>query len=439
MTVPPPSGLAKPNQMDCALFFPTCYPTLQAEYANQQFDNAVRQYLRCWVIEHPALGAEYGSASENALTAFIEQDALRHFFGQYPDALERLLEQDDLSRHLLRPSHEVYFQPDAYEPLLATFEKRIYNLSAHHKHHAISFRYSPVSRQNACGDSIALADMPAGQAREDIGVYFGTRRSDETALNLLGRQLRREALFSPVLPIHVVTEGYMVDSLRTVRKITEQLTNEAGQPLHCFVIQRRHAADDRHLGAALLLMNLRQPNQPRRIIFCDTLNPHGTPPWWNKFKQYVDEVFPQPTGHAPVSERLEDGGVNLQRLHDGVPIRHQDIDCAFYSASMARALIQLAKLSPDLLINGSIHALVSAMTERMPEYFAEPNKPKNPEWVREVNILRRWETGQAVLADLRSARMLELTATPATLSDLSSLHWNGTDSADPCSDLSVAA
>ena len=192
----------------------------------------------------------------------------------------------------------------------------------------------------------------------------------------------------------------MEDSLRAVRTAAEELQRESQQAIHCFVIQRRHAADDRHLGAALLLMNIHHPGMPQRVLFCDTLKPNGKPPWWDKFKRYVDTVFPQPEGSPATSERLEDGGLNLQRLHDGVPVRHQDIDCAFYTASMARALIQLTKLSPEL-ISGSIEDLVSQMTERMPEYFDQMNVAKAPETVRQVNVIRRWQMGQEALEDIK--------------------------------------
>lgn len=376
----------------------TQYTRQQAEEANFIFDEAIKQYLRQWIEQGTAAGVDRSTEVERDTEAFIQQGALRSFFKHHDDALERLLQQDDIARHLLRPDTKVFFEPDAYEPLLSLFEKRIYNLAAHREHREVPFRYSPTSRQRDCGDSICFADMPA-DVREDIGFYFGTRRSDTTTLNLIARQLRREALFSSQLPVHVVTEGYMEDSLRAIRTATEQLRQEDNQPLHCFIVQRRHAADDRHLGAALLLMNVQQPGMPQRVLFCDTLKPNGTPPWWGKFKRCLDTVFPQPEGSPAASDRLEDGGLNLQRLHDGVPVRHQDIDCAFYTASMARALIQITKLSPEL-ISGSTEDLVSRMTERMPEYFDRTNVAKDPEVVRQVNVMRRWEMGQEALIDL---------------------------------------
>ncbi|GAB3801598.1 hypothetical protein GCM10028819_29150 [Spirosoma humi] len=386
------------------------YTIDQAEAANHGFDLAVKQFLRDWI--------EQGTVSTKSLDGegdieeFVEQGALRSFFKHREDAFERLLEQEHIARHLLRPIDEVYFQNDAYEPLLAQFEKRIYNIAAQREHLEVPFRYSPLSRQGTYGDTIQLTDANGEPPREDIGVYFGTRRTDSTALTILAHQLRWEAMVPSdyELPVHVITEGYMDDSLRSVKAMTEQLNEEGATQPHCFVIQRRHAADDRHLGAALLVMNPALPSLPQRIIFCDTLNPGQRPPWWDKFKQKIDAVFPQPTDQALASDRLEDGGVKLQRLHDGVPVRHQDIDCAFYTASMCRALIQLAKADAELILNGSIEAVVSQMTARMPEYYEQPNQPKEPAEVREVNVIRRWNTGWQALKNMMQNRLTDLAA-----------------------------
>ncbi|MBC3786538.1 hypothetical protein [Spirosoma utsteinense] len=396
--------------INCELIRPTHYTKERADWANNAFDHAVKQFLREWIDHSTVTGNHLDADRDTDTDAFVEHGALRSFFKHSDDALERLLRQDAIARHLLRPVGEVYFENDAYEPMLAVFEKRIYNLAAHREHREVPFRYSPASRQGAHGDTIGLFDEHTGQSREDIGMYFGTRRSDTTALTILGDHLRRQALLpTPTsLPVHVVTEGYMTDSLRMVRDRSEQLQAQGDTQLHCFVIQRRHAADDRHLGAALLVMDPAQPGNPRRIIFCDTLNPLGQPPWWDKFKQKVDDVFPQPVDCVPVSERLEDGGVNLQRLHDGVPVRHQDIDCAFYTASMVSALIQVAQSTPDLILTGSISEVVSAMTARMPAYFEEANQPRDPVQVREENVTRRWNTGREALQNLMGARVIGL-------------------------------
>ncbi|MGF7217430.1 hypothetical protein GGR92_003604 [Spirosoma lacussanchae] len=396
------------------------YSQKQAEEANLAFDLAVRTFLRNWIDQ----GTISGFHADTDADAFIEQGALRSFFQHHDDALEQLLRNDAIARHLLRSVHEVHFQTDAYEPLLAQFERRIYNVAAHREHREVPFRYSPPSRQSDYGDTVDTSHLPADQVREDIGMYFGTRRSDTTALTILGDQLRREALAPASLPIHVVTEGYMDESLRAVRVAAEQAGLDDDDRLHIFIIQRRHAADDRHLGAALLVMNPQQPDRPCRLVFCDTLNPSGTPPWWDKFKQKVDVVFPVPAGEAPVSTRLEDGSVNLQRLHDGVPVRHQDIDCAFYTASIGRALIQLAQIEPTLILSGSIEAVREAMTARMPEYFDQPGQPKAPVAVREENIARRWNTGREALCRLLPAmitvptRFIDFAAAPAVSAEL---------------------
>jgi hypothetical protein len=391
--------------INCELTRQTYYTKERADWANNAFDHVVKQFLREWIDHSTVEGSHIEADPDTDL--FIEHGALRSFFKHTDDALERLLRNDAIARHLLRPISEIFFENDAYEPMLATFEKRIYNLAAHREHLEVPFRYSPASRQGTHGDTVGLFDNE-GLPKEDIGMYFGTRRSDTTALTILGDQLRHEAALPAQLPIHVVTEGYMLESLRLVRTLTEQLQADGDDQLHCFVIQRRHAADDRHLGAALLLMNPASPAAPQRIIFCDTLNPMGQPPWWDSFKHKVDVVFPQPEGCAPISDRLEDGGVNLQRLHDGVPVRHQDIDCAFYSASMVRALIQLVQSTPDLILTGTIREIVAEMTARMPEYFDAAHQPKDPALVRAENVARRWNTGRQALQNLMGPKVINM-------------------------------
>lgn len=390
---------------------PICHTTdtkQRAEAANDYFDELVKQHLRDW-IRHGTVATlpdelSSGDAAHD-LEEFVETGALRTFFKHHDDALTLLLAHEGIADHLLRSGTDVYFEPDAYEPLLAKFERRIYNLAAHREHLEISFRYSPTSRQGAHGDSIGWTDLPLNHTvREDIGYYFGTRRSDETALNILARQLHREAELADTMPVYTVTDGYMLESLQAIKTAVGSLESAENEQFHCFVIQRRHAANDRHLGTALLVMHPSQPNNPHRVIFCDTLTPNGQPPWWNTFRRTVDAVFPQPEGNVPTSDRLENGGLNLQRLHDGVPVRHQDIDCAFYSASIARALIQLAVLFPDLILHGSIEAIVYAMTARMPDYFVEANVPKPPTVIREINIIRRWNTGREALLTIKEER-----------------------------------
>ncbi|MCY7358751.1 MAG: hypothetical protein LH609_15090 [Rudanella sp.] len=417
---------------------PFCTPYSQqlAEQANLRFDSAVAQYLRWWAEQHPPTTTDRSQETDS--NEFIQKGALLAFFQHHDDALERLLRQDNIARHLLRPATEVFFETDAYEPLLARFESRIYNLSNQRNQLAVSFRYSPRSRQDAWGNSIRLADMTADRAKEDIGVHFGTRRSDATALTILARQLRREALFSPQLPLHVITEGSMTDSLRVARTITQQLHDEGQESLCCFIVQCRHAADDLHLGAALLLMDTRQPSLPRRVMFCDTLKPHALPPWWQKFKRYVDTVFPQPEAQSPASERLEDGSLNLQRLHDGVPVRHQDIDCAFYSASIARALIQIARNAPEQIIGGDTSDLVGHMTERMPAYFERANVARASKIIREVNVICRWQTGREALTDLWE-RCSNVVAIGTVATEPDSLHWESGSNAGLTTELSVAA
>ena len=408
--------VSEPNAVGPALTAPANYTQLQAVQANDAFDRAVQQFLRHWLDAGTVSGLH--DETETGVDAFIETGALRSFFKHHDDALELLLDDAAIARHLLRPADAVFFWGDAYEPLLARFERRIYNLAAHREHREVPFRYCPPSRQGDFGDTPDQSQLPVEDIREDIGTYFGTRRSDATALNILGDQLRRETLRPAAWPIVVVTEGYMTESLQRVRTLTEEAADKGDTQRHCFIVQRRHAPDDRHLGAALLVMDPARPDQPRRVMFCDTLNPNGTPPWWNKFKEKVDAVFPQSAGQPPASDRLEDGGVNLQRLHDGVPVRHQDIDCAFYTASMCRALIQTAQQFPELIQHGSINDIVSEMTARMPEYFDGPDQAKDSVLVREVNVMRRWNTGREALQNLMPTVVIDWFTSAAAMAEL---------------------
>ena len=403
--------VSEPDAASPALAALANYTQFQAQQANDSFDTNVRQFLRHWLDTGTVSGLH--AEAEQDVDTFIETGALRSFFKHHDDALEQLLADECLAAHLLRPTTEVYFERDAYEPRLSRFERRIYNLAAHREHREVPFRYCPPSRQGDFGDTPDPSQLPVEEIREDIGTYFGTRRSDTTALNILGDQLRRETMRPAFWPVVMITDGYMTESLQRVRSLTEQAADQDDTQLQCFIIQRRHAHDDRHLGAALLVMDPARPGQPQRVIFCDTLNPSGTPPWWDRFKEKVDLVFPQPDGTAPTSDRLEDGGVNLQRLHDGVPVRHQDIDCAFYTASMCRALIQMAQQLPYLVQYGSIGDIVREMTARMPEYFEAPNQSKDPAVVREMNVIRRWNTGREALQNLIPTVVIDW-FTPAT-------------------------
>ncbi len=363
--------------------------------ANQAFDEQMRVFLNEWIDQ----GTESNTGDANSREEFIENGALRSFFQHREDAFEYLLQDEAIARHLLRPASEVYFSLDAYEPLLSTFEKRLYNLAAHREHREVCFRYHSVTRQDVHGNTV---EHTSG-GEENIGMYFGTRRTDAMALQLLADQLKQDAKETSQLPIHVITEGYMMESLHLVKEQTEALAAEGVEQTQCFVIQRRHAADDRHLGAALLLMNPHQPALPQRVLFCDTLRPGALPPWWDKFKHKLDLVFPQPEGDLRASDLLEDGSVTLQRLHDGVPIRHQDIDCGFYTFSMVRALIQLAQQNPERLVAGTTAEIVTGMTGLMKDYYQEPDQPKDPEVIRKINILNRWNLGRDALSLMKDS------------------------------------
>ena len=389
----------------------------QAEHANNAFDNEVRRFLEVWLAKHNVSAA-------SADREYIEGNALRTFFQHNDNALELLLADKGIAGHLLRGADEVYFQPDAYEPLLSTFEKRIYNLSANltlrpdkaqpdliwNEKGMIPFRYISPKRQSEQGDT-----LPA--TVDDIGNYFGNRRTDVPTLRLMAKHLAQATEApNPDFPIHSVTLNHMVDSFRDVKHQTEKLKADGGNGLHCFIVQRRHHNEhDKHLGAALFVMDVQHPEKPQRIILCDTVRkPNGTAAWETQFKDKIDAAFPHAPGQPRISEMTEDGGVGLQRWHDGQPERHKDIDCAFYTESMAEALIRLARKNKDLVVSGNINDIVAAMTGEMKEYFERPNQPKPPVVVREVNVQKRWRAGQERLEYIAQASQVQhATTTPS--------------------------
>ncbi len=390
-----------------------------ANAANTDFDSAMRAFLREWLHQAQKKGAPvpYEGTSED----FIEGAALRAFITTEDKPLERILAVPALRNHLLRPVSEVRFPHDYYEPQWAHFERRVYNLAERHLQTSIPFRYTRNERANAFGDRV-FKYAHSGERHwevEDIGKYFGTRRSDKTALRQMGSMLQKEASAAEsAVPLHIITEEFLEDSMRRVRTETERLQAEGDTRLHCFVIQSRqapktpHEDADMHLAAALFVMDPANPATPVRALFCDTvaLPEHMSPPWWGKFCDKADRVFasaegyPLPEGEA-VSRRALETGVRLQRLHNHIPTAHHDIDCAFYTSSMARALIQVVQQNPETILHGTHAEIKTAMTARMPEYFAAPNQPFSPEQVREQNIIARWNSGREALLALAPERM----------------------------------
>lgn len=403
-----------------------------ATAANAAFDEAVKAFLFDW-INRGTPGKVIHPETAETVDELMPYGALRVFFKHVPNAMDQLLLDPTIAAHLMRPVEQVHFTGDAYQPLFSDLERRIYNMAMQRDQNPIPFRYSSDSRQDVHGDTIAHhRHDPEKRPVEDIGTYFGTRRSDEIALNLFAQELRDEAAKPGGLPVHVVTEKFLPDFLRIARERTEAMQAEGVTGPQCFVIQRRHGDPeehgkrDMHLSAMLLVMDPAHPETPLRIVAADTVKRHNLdqpPYWWDKFKQKVDAVFPVEDG-APTSDWMEDGGVLLQREHKNrqdqwEPVRHQDIDCAFYTRAVAKAWIILAKTRSDLILHGAMPEIMSEATGLMPIYYDAPNEAKTDREVRQANIRQRWDTGTEALRAIHREALIhqpapEADPTPAT-------------------------
>ena len=132
-----PLGLRKPEPMDSFYFYPTQYVKKQAIKANLAFDESVKQYLRHWIEQGTVASNGLSLAGEHDIDEFVEYGALRCYFKHHDNALERLLQQDDIAKHLLRPSTEVYFEPDARRNFRSgdrrTFRRRTIRFAKQHR------------------------------------------------------------------------------------------------------------------------------------------------------------------------------------------------------------------------------------------------------------------------------------------------------------------
>ena len=374
---------------------PTSKPDF--EQAREAFDSSIKQFLS---TTETARYSEKRTPPYDGLPLadYVETVALADFFQNTPSPLSVLLRQTGLQQHLTRPVAEVEFTGDAYQPALSTFEERVYNLAAHNKAGSIPFRYNSDRRQNLFGDTIKPEIN-----RDDIGDYFGTRRADNSVTRIMAQRLEAEAAkHSSSLPVHVTNSAgpTIVECLNDA--LNHARSAQAG--LHCYLMQGRHCIDNsrgRHFGALVAILDAGEKPLLRRAMFFDsTRMDSGDVHWRNDFELAVDKVFPSAPGENKTSTRLQDGGIAIQRRHDGMPERHKDIDCSFYTFAMARAVIQIACEQPELLLHGPVPEVRSAMTARMPEYYALPDCQKSPLEVRETNVALRWEIGRDYLKSL---------------------------------------
>jgi hypothetical protein len=363
------------------------------------FDDALRHFL-CVQLKTNALSPPLGPVIDEN---YVETVGLAEFFRTTPSPLSVLLRQVDLQHYLLRPISEVEFIGDAYEPIFSKFERRIYNLAARNDETCVPYRYVREKRQNNWGDVVCMPDE-----QESIGHYFGTRRADRSVIKIQTDHLEAEAdRCSDILPVHLANKHGA-----TIRECLEGAVSHARQaltPLQCYVIQRRHLKDDDpnndlHFGTLLAIMEGGPDPILKRIIFFDTIrNPSGEANWGERFKRDIDGVFPVGPGESLTSAMAEDGGVALWRPFHGKPKRHYDIDCSFHTFTMAKALIQIAREKPEILLNAHVDEVRSEMTARMPEYFHKENLQKSETELREAGINFRWATGREFLKQVKEA------------------------------------
>ncbi len=209
------------------------WPQDRALSDNAAFDAAVTSFLEQWLAAQAASGVELPrDEAGNAIAPekFLQEGALQHFFKTATNPMARLLANEAIARHLLRPVERVHLQDDAYEPLLAHFERRIYNLAAN-RAEFVPFRYTLANNQNAWGDT----SYAVGK-EENIGMYFGTRRSDQVALSMFAEQFLREVERAATPNMHIINAGYIQPSLEEVKKKTRQLGKQGEKAPQLFFI-----------------------------------------------------------------------------------------------------------------------------------------------------------------------------------------------------------
>ena len=362
----------------------------QATTANNGFDIAVKHFLRKW-IESNALAADTDSLED-----FINNGALREFFKRTDEPFQALLTDKTIARHLCRTHHEVYFDPETKEPLLSPYETRIYNLAAHRQDFGIPYRFIPLSRQGNHGDRAQEHELPENkQDRDmDIGDLFATRRADVRVIDTMHRELQH-VITARHKNVHVTKDIFMEDGLKGAVAIT-QIMHDAGQKKpQFFVLQHRYAMEpvgERHFGAALLIMDPENPKKPKRIIFFDTF---ALPGWLKEFGERVERVF-----DSEIREKIEIGSHLLQEDNKGSDPTKFDVNCSFYTRSIARALITLAQDHPHLLFSAPVDKIHEAMKSKMHDYYLPNNEQKPREEIQVTNLHKRWNIGRSVLLKL---------------------------------------
>jgi hypothetical protein len=372
----------------------TVYTHKQAVQDNLQFDEHVKAFLRNWLSKGSPENADMESR-EQAIDDFVNGGALREYFKRHDDPFQNLLNNRLIAKHLCRPHQQVYFDAITHEPELSQFESRIYNLSAHRQHLQIPYRFIPISRQGSYGDRATNDELPPERQGKDndIGDYFATRRADETVVQTMHSELKH-AIRAGQMHVHLIDTHYMPDALNTVSEKIQAAFMAGQRKLEFFILQSRYRPEgmDRHFGAALLIMDPSNPQHPKRIIFCDTVN---LPGWRPLFGTMINHVF-----GSDAEAIIEVASHPLQGLNREANIADHDINCSFYTRSMAYALLRLAQKQSQLLLLGTIEDIQKAMKGKMYDYYERNGNTKSGDVIKQTNLYKRWNIGHSMMLRL---------------------------------------
>ncbi|MBD1393599.1 hypothetical protein [Mucilaginibacter glaciei] len=367
-----------------------------AETANLNFEREVYFFLRKWVNQHED---ETLLRFEQSMGEYLANNALRDFFLSAVHPLQQLLQHSAIAGHLGRDAAAAYFDPTSGDPLFAPFEQRIYNLARRmdSEQMDVPFRAIQSAKQTEAGDTADISTYPldSEELRYNSGNHFTSRPANGNVFDENSSRCKTKSAGN----LHVLFErGFLEDRLQDIKAIAVAAHDAGETELQFFVICSRHSITEGHFGASLVIMNPANPHFPERVLVCDTLLKElpQHPRWWNHFIAEYSNVF----GDA-VAEIVEDLSHPLQKVNikGDDPFRH-DWDCPYYVTSMTNALSDLVIVAPELIVNGSLQEIHNAMKALMPDYYLPNQEIKGREDIKQINRLKRWNSGAEVIKSL---------------------------------------
>lgn len=367
-----------------------------AEENNRCFEREIRNFLRVWVRNHEDKTL---LKFDQPLDEYLENDALRDFFLNTEHPIQKLLKNRSIACHLGRRAGGVYFDPISGDPLLAPTEQRIYNLARRmdSERMHVPFRSVHPNKQTHAGDTADISTYPVGseELRYNSGNHFSSRPANGNVFDEHSKRCMAKATGN----LHIFFKrGFLEDRLHDLKELTAAMHQAGETQLQFFVIYSRHSPTEGHYGASLVIMDPANPDFPERVLVCDTLLKElpQHPRWWLHFVAEYSHVF----GDA-IAEIVEDLSHPLQKVNikGDDPFRH-DWDCPYYVTSMANALTDLALGEPELLINGSVSEIHTAMKAFMIDYYQPDLEIKDRKAIQLANQLKRWQSGRELIKDL---------------------------------------